>query len=93
LIPGSVSVFSETPAGAICLVSILLVPFAMAGLALISCGLGRSRSAAHVILASLCAVSVSAIVYVVCGFSWDGFAGGPAHVWLLRGKPWNWIAA
>jgi ammonium transporter, Amt family len=93
LIPGSVSVFSETPAGAICLVSIMLVPLAMAGLALISCGLGRSRSATHVILASLCAVSVSAIVYVVCGFSWDGFAGGPAHVWLLRGKPWNWIAA
>jgi Amt family ammonium transporter len=44
-------------------------------------------------LASLCAVAVASIVYVVCGFSWSGFAGGPAHVWLLRGKPWNWIAA
>jgi len=93
LIPGPASAFSETPAGAICLVSILLVPLAMAGLALISCGLGRSRSAAHVMLASLCAVAVASIVYVVCGFSWDGFAGGPAHVWLLRGKSWNWIAA
>lgn len=88
-----VTVFAETPAGAICLFSLLLVPLAMAGLALIATGLGRSRSAAHAMLASLCAVAVASIVYVVCGFSWSGFAGGPAHVWLLRGKSWNWIAA
>ena len=93
MIPVSVPAFSDTSAGAICLVSILLVPLAMAGLALMNSGLGRSRSAAHVMLASLCAISVAAIVYVVCGFSWDGFAGGPAHVLLLHGKPWNWIAA
>ena len=93
MIPVSVPAFSDTPAGALCLVSILLVPFAMAGLAVMNSGLGRSRSAAHVMLASLCAISVAAIVYVVCGFSWDGFAGGPAHVLLLHGKPWNWIAA
>jgi Amt family ammonium transporter len=93
MIPISVPAFSDTPAGALCLVSILLIPLAMAGLAVMNSGLGRSRSAAHVMLASLCAISVAAIVYVVCGFSWDGYAGGPAHVWLLRGKPWNWIAA
>ena len=93
MIPASAPAFSDTSAGAVCLVSILLIPLAMAGLAVMNSGLGRSRSAAHVMLASLCAISVAAIVYVVCGFSWDGFAGGPAHVWLLRGKPWNWIAA
>lgn len=93
MIPGPLSAFSETPTGAICLFLTLLIPLAMAGLALIATGLGRSRSAAHVMLASLCAVAVASIVYVVCGFAWDGFAGGPAHVWLLRGRPWNWIAA
>ena len=93
MIPGSAPAFFETPAGAICLSSILLIPLAMAGLALINNGLGRSRSAAHAMLASLCVISVASIVYVVCGSSWAGFAGGPAHVWTLGGKPWNWIAA
>ena len=93
MIPVSAPAFSDTPAGAICLFSILLIPLAMAGLAVMNSGLGRSRSAAHVMLASMCAISVAAIVYVVCGFSWDGFAGGPAHVLLLRGKSWNWIAS
>ena len=83
----------ETPAWAVCLLSVLLVPLAMAGLALINNGLGRSRSAAHAMLASLCVTSVAFIVYVVCGFSWAGFADGPAHVFTLEGKPWNWIAA
>ena len=85
--------FAEPPAAALCLVSILLVPLAMAGLALMNSGLGRSRSAAHMMVASLCAVSIAAIVFVVCGFSWDGFLGGPAHVWMMKGKPWDWIAA
>jgi Amt family ammonium transporter len=73
--------------------STLLVPLAMAGLALINNGLGRSRSAAHAMLASLCVTSVAFIVYVVCGFSWAGFAGGPAHLLTIGGKSWNWIAA
>jgi Amt family ammonium transporter len=93
VIPSSGPSFSDAPAGVICFFLILLIPLAMAGLAVMNSGLGRSRSAAHVMLASLCAISVATIVYVVCGFSWDGFAGGPAHVLLLRGKPWNWIAA
>ncbi|MGB6431301.1 MAG: hypothetical protein WBF06_12015 [Candidatus Acidiferrales bacterium] len=84
--------FSETSA-ALCIVFILLVPFAAAGLALINTGLGRSRSAAHAILASLVVVSVAAIVYFICGFSWQGFAGGPAHGILLAGNRWNLLAA
>jgi Amt family ammonium transporter len=90
VIPGPVP---DTPAWAVCLLSVLLVPLAMAGLALINNGLGRSRSAAHAMLASLCVTSVAFIAYVVCGFSWAGFAGGPSHLLSLGGKPWNWIAA
>lgn len=83
---------SETSA-AFCFLLILLVPLAGAGLALINSGLGRSRSAAHAMLASLCVVSVSAIVYLIVGFSWQGAAGGPAHEFVVGAKAWNWIGA
>ena len=86
------SSFSESTA-ALCFVLILIVPLAGAGLALIHAGLGRSRSAAHAMLSSVCAVAVAAIVYVIVGFSWQGFAGGPAHSLLVGGKAWGWIAA
>jgi Amt family ammonium transporter len=76
----------------LCLLLILLVPLGGAGLALINTGLGRSRSAAHAMLASLCVVAVAAIVYVICGFSLEGFAGRPAHVITMGGKTWNWVA-
>ena len=60
---------------ALCLLFILLVPFALAGLALINTGLIRSRSAAHSMMASLCVFSVAVIVYFVCGHAWQGYAG------------------
>jgi Amt family ammonium transporter len=78
---------------ALCIVFILLVPVAAAGLALINTGLGRSRSAAHAILASLAVVSVAAVVYFVFGFSLQGIAGGPAHSAALSGHRWNLLAA
>jgi len=56
----------------LCLVFILLVPLAIAGLALINAGLGRSRSAAHAITTALCVVSTAALVYFVCGFAAAG---------------------
>jgi Amt family ammonium transporter len=80
-------------AEALCIVFILLVPFAGAGLALINAGLGRSHSAAHAMLASLCAVAVAALVYFVCGFAFQGFPGLPAHVLSVSGKSWSWIGA
>jgi len=80
-------------ATAACLFFIFLVPLAGAGLSLINAGLGRSRSAAHMMMASLSALSVAAIVYFVCGFAWQGFIGRPGHVLSLSGKGWNWIAA
>src|SRR6185437_7653294 len=63
----------------LCLVFILLEPFAIAGLALINTGLGRSRSAAQAITTALCVVSTAALVYFVCGFA---AAGSPLFIWF-----------
>ena len=76
-----------------CLFCIFLVPLAGAGLALINAGLGRSRSATHIMMSSLSALSVAGLVYFVCGFAWQGFSGSPGHILMLSGKGWNWIAA
>lgn len=80
-------------AAALCIACILLVPFAGVGLSLINVGLGRSRSAGHQMLSSLLVISVAAFAYFFCGFAWQGFAGGPAHVLTLGGKAWNWLGA
>ena len=77
----------------LCIFSILLLPFAGAGLALINTGLGRSRSAAHSMMAALCVFAVAALVYFFCGFAWQGFMGRSAHVFMVGGKPWSWIAS
>jgi Amt family ammonium transporter len=82
-----------TPAAALCLVFILLVPLAGAGLSLMNTGLGRSRNAAHAMLASLCLMAVAALVYCVCGFAWQGLPGRPTHVFMVGGKPWSLIGA
>ena len=58
---------------------VLLVPFAAVGLALINTGLGRSHSAAHLMLGSLCAFAVACGVYFVFGFAWQGYIGMPSH--------------
>jgi Amt family ammonium transporter len=76
-----------------CLFFIFLVPFAAAGLAIMNVGLGRSRSAGHMMMASLCALAVAALAYFVCGFSWQGFPGTPGHFLTISGKRWSWIAA
>jgi ammonium transporter, Amt family len=72
---------------------VMLIPLAAAGLALIHQGLGRSRSAAQAMLGSLCALAVSAIVFVAIGFSWAGFAGGAAHTFAAGGVRWDWLGA
>jgi len=76
-----------------CLASILLIPFAAVGLSLINTGLGRSRSAAHSMMASVCVLCVAALAYFICGFAWQGFPGSAAHVATVGGKPWNWLGA
>ncbi|HEX3377264.1 MAG TPA: hypothetical protein VHS29_10415 [Candidatus Acidoferrales bacterium] len=76
-----------------CIFFIFLVPFAGAGLALMNVGLGRSRSAGHMMMASLCALAVAGITYFVIGFAWQGAIGEPAYALILSGKSWNWLAA
>jgi Amt family ammonium transporter len=71
----------------------LMVPLAAAGLALTHAGLGRSRSAAHALASSLCVIAVAVLAYFVCGYSWQGSPGQPAHVFTLAGRTWNWIGA
>lgn len=90
--------WDSSVAFALCLIFILLVPFAIAGLSLINSGLGRSRSAAHAMTSSLCAICVAGIVYFVCGFAIHGYRpslifGGdhfmlPPTTLFLRGLSW-----
>jgi Amt family ammonium transporter len=71
---------------------IFLVPCAIAGLALVSAGLGRSRSAAHAMMSALCVLSVAALAYFFCGYAWQSGIG-PAHIAHIGGKEWNWLGA
>jgi Amt family ammonium transporter len=86
-------------------VFVLLVPFAIAGLALINAGLGRSRSAAHAMTSSLCVISIAVMVFFVWGFGLQGYPlyaerffvfteGGPPGL-FLRGVsvPGGWLYA
>jgi ammonium transporter, Amt family len=77
----------------VCLFCIMLVPLAAAGLALIHQGLGRSRSAAHAMLGTLCALALSAIFFVLFGSAWAGVAGGQFHSFAAGGFRWDWLGA
>jgi ammonium transporter, Amt family len=90
--PLATPALSETST-ALCFLFILLVPLATTGLSLINTGLGRSRSSAHSMMTSLLVTAIAAIIYFVCGFSWQGFAGLPAHLIPIGHAGWNWIAA
>ena len=81
----------QTGVSPLCALLILLVPLAIAGLALINTGFGRARGAAHAMLSSLAAVAIAALVYCLWGCSWAGFPAGPRHLFMLGGKPWDWI--
>jgi ammonium transporter, Amt family len=72
---------------------ILLIPFAFAGLALMNAGLVRSRNAAHSLMATLTVAAAAVLAYVICGFAWQGFAGGQAYALSVGNQTWNWIGA
>ncbi len=69
---------------------LLLAPLAIAGLALINAGLGRSRSAAQSMLGCLVLISVAVLVFALVGATFADGAAGSGHVFHLSGKPWNW---
>jgi len=70
---------------------ILLMPLAAAGLGLIHQGLGRSRSAAHAMLATLCAFAIAAILTIAIGFSFAIGTPGAAHTFTAGGAHWDWL--
>ncbi len=77
---------------ALTLALLLLAPLAIAGVALINAGLGRSRSAAQALLGNLAIVAVTAIVFAVVGASIAGnLPGGRGFTFHAGGKAWEWL--
>jgi Amt family ammonium transporter len=71
---------------------LLLAPLALAGVALINTGLGRSRSAMQSLLGSLVVISTAVIAFALVG---SAIAAGTNadHVFHLGGRAWNWAGA
>lgn len=88
--------FSEIQT-AVCIFFLVVAPLSGAGLALINAGLGRSRNAAHSMMAALSVIAVAACMYFVCGRAFQGFAGGLAHTISFTSKSgvtlWDWLGA
>ena len=78
---------------ALTLALLFLAPLAIAGVALINVGLGRSRSAAQSLLGNLALLAVSVIVFALVGATLAGAPGAAGHSFQLAGKPWNWLGA
>ncbi len=76
-----------------CLLLILLIPLAIAGLALLNAGLTRSRGAAHSALSSLCVVAVAVLAYGALGSAIQGIEGQPGISLLISGKAWDILGA
>src|SRR3984957_11646893 len=71
---------------------LLLTPLAIAGLALINTGLGRSRSAVQSLLGSLVVISTGVIAFALVGSAIAAGTSGD-HVFHVAGKAWNWAGA
>jgi Amt family ammonium transporter len=78
---------------ALTLALLFLAPLAIAGIALINTGLGRSRSAAQSLLGNLAILAVAAIVFALVGATFAGAPGVVGHCFQVAGKPWNWLGA
>lgn len=75
------------------LLLLLIAPLAIAGLALVNTGLGRSRSAAQAILGNLAVISVAVIAFALFGAAIAGTPGTTGHALHLAGYSWNWIGS
>jgi Amt family ammonium transporter len=82
---------------ALALALLMLGPLAIAGVALINTGLGRSRSAAQALLGNLAIVAVAAIAFALVGATFagslPGISGSAGFTFLAAGKSWNWLGA
>lgn len=67
---------------------LLLAPLALAGLMLLNAGLTRSRSSAHLMLSSLCAISVAFLTFTVLGCAFAGL-GSPGLAVHVAGGEWH----
>jgi Amt family ammonium transporter len=72
---------------------LLIAPLALAGVALINTGLGRSRSAAQALLGNLAIIAVAAIVFAPVGAGIAGTLSGTGVTFHAAGKLWNWIGS
>ena len=88
MIPAPVPAMSDA-ALALTLGLLLLAPMAIAGVALINTGLGRSRSAAQALLGNLVLIAVAVIVFAFIGASFAGSLGSKEVVLHVAGKPWS----
>jgi len=73
------------------LLLLILAPLAIAGVALVNVGLGRSRSAAQALLGNMVIIATALIGFALVGATFAGNMGGAGHVLHLAGKPWNWL--
>jgi ammonium transporter, Amt family len=88
MVPAAAPVMSDL-VFALTLALLLIAPLALAGVALINAGLGRSRSAAQALLGDLALITVSAIVFLFAGASFAGTLGGSEVVLHAAGKSWG----
>ena len=92
MIPGAPIAWTET-SFALALALLLLAPLAMAGVALINTGLGRSRSAAQSLLGSLMVIAATALGFALAGAALTGTLADQGHAFALAGRSWNWLGA
>jgi len=92
VVPVESAALSETML-ALTLALLLVAPLAIAGVALINTGLGRSRSAAQAFLGNLAVLSIAVIVFALAGASLAGSLSGAGHTFHLAGKSWNWAGS
>jgi Amt family ammonium transporter len=70
---------------------LLVAPMAIAGVALLNTGLGRSRSAAQSLLGSLLILATTVLVFAIVGICWTGHAAHSGGSFELAKKSWDWI--
>jgi Amt family ammonium transporter len=91
-LPANAPAMTET-AYALTLALLMLAPMAIAGVALVNTGLGRSRSAAQAMLGNLAMVAVAAIAFALIGATFAGTPWNAGHVLQFSGKAWSWLGA